>query len=664
MKKEAPAETPLQSQDSQYTHILLHNDLSALQPGALTEASHPFKLPNETSFRVIERGTGKYIESVGGGHGSDRMLMTGDPLWRDYRVRAVVTPLSFDEAGPSGGLCGIVARYASSQNYISLVLDRDGHVKLLHRNGNTFEVLDSKQTEYCLGQSLTLTLRVEGDLIRGTAGPYSGATQVEGRAFSGGDIGGAMGLIADVPARFGPFTIECSQAEAARIADATSKTAANNATKRKAVPKMRLERTIPLHGLVNGPNLRIADINGDGKPEIILAQSSPSVASAYSITRLTCLSVLDLDGKLLWQAGVADPKAPRIHDDLPFQAHDLFGDGGIVVVCAIGYDIQIRDGKSGKLLFSASTPETATIGSDFKEVASSYGKSWGDETLNMDVSWLGFCNTQGNSGAREIILKDDHHHLAVLDAGLQTLFRHRGNHGHVPWIGDLDGDGRAEIFAGYSLLNGDGKHVWSAAIGPYPRAVTVLDPLNPGGNQKRVFFASGAAGLFAFNTGRLPKPEDALIPSGRVPASRLSIAKFRADLPGIQLATVSDTGTFALYDASGKQLWVREFFSPSNLGLPVNWTGRGEEFLLTSTGLIDGRGDALVEFPAPLTAPWADTSSVLSSDGRDSILTWDEQTLNVYVPDNAPLSGDAYKPLRPGNENSSVHRARVSLPPK
>ena len=37
-----------------------------------------------------------------------------------------------------------------------------------------------------------------------------------------------------------------------------------------------------------------------------------------------------------------------------FQAHDFFGDGGIVVVCVIGYDVQIRDGKTGKLLFSAS----------------------------------------------------------------------------------------------------------------------------------------------------------------------------------------------------------------------------------------------------------------------------------------------------------------------
>src|SRR5437016_5526770 len=152
MKKDSATESKgagLQSQDSQYTHLLHHNDLSALQPGALSDVADDFKFPNENSFHVIERGTGKYIETVGAGAGSDRMLVTGDPHWRDYRLRAVVTPLSFEEAGPNGGLCGIVGRYANSQDYIALVLDRDGHVKLLRRNGSGFEVLDSKLTEYC-----------------------------------------------------------------------------------------------------------------------------------------------------------------------------------------------------------------------------------------------------------------------------------------------------------------------------------------------------------------------------------------------------------------------------------------------------------------------------------------------------------------------------------
>src|SRR5689334_21513530 len=117
------------AQDSQYTQILYHNDLSALQPGSLSEIAHDFKIPNANTFRVIERGTGKYLETIGStSSDSDRMLITGNELWRDYRFRAVVTPLSFDAASPSGGLCGIVARYVNSQDYTALVLDRDGHV--------------------------------------------------------------------------------------------------------------------------------------------------------------------------------------------------------------------------------------------------------------------------------------------------------------------------------------------------------------------------------------------------------------------------------------------------------------------------------------------------------------------------------------------------------
>ena len=679
------------------SHTLYHNDLSALPLGLLPfqrseifehqgaillpfadaksmpggiriPVNHPSWIENGC-FRVIERGLGKYLETVGGSpHFDNRILVAGDSAWREYRLRGVVTPLSFDDASPGGGVCGIIARYVDSGEYLALVLDSDGQLKLLQRRDNRFTVLDARPLEFCLGQSLTLSLTVQGNLAVGIAGPYTGATQVQ--AIFHGAEGGQVGFIADVPARFGPFSVECSAAEAARLASESVKKSTLAIQRRARYPKMRLERTIPLHRLVNGRNIRVVDINGDGKPEIILAQTSEKIAASHSMTRLTCVSVLDLEGKLLWQAGEPDPNPKMTAGDLPFQIHDLY-DSGKVLVCVFGYDLQVRHGKTGKVIFSAGTPETVRVGSDFKEIASSLGAPWGDESLNMNVAQIAFCNTLGNGGAREILLKDDFHHLAVLDSMLQPLFRHRGNHGHYPWIGDIDGDTKDEIIAGYSFIDDDGKSLWSLALGDCQNAIAVLDPLNPGGKNLRIIMCAGDEGLLMLNA-KSPVPAGPSTPVRvrRGSVSRLSIAKFRADLPGLQIASSTfwgGPGLLNLHDATGKLLWSRELADAGVLAAPVNWTGQPEELMLCSmtpgSGLFDGHGNLVVD--APENGPYTcyDTSTEFSSDGRDAVLAWDQDNLAVYLPEDVPVKGNVYKPKRPGIENSSNYRAYVSVPP-
>ena len=685
---------------SSASHVIYHNDLGALPVGELlsqaavalqAEIPGGFHIPGhhpswttQGCFKVVERGLGKYIESVGGSlYDENRILVTGHASWADYQFRAVVTPLSFDDASPSGGICGIIARYVDSRNYLALVLDRDGQVKLLQRRNNVFELLDASPLEFCLGQSLTLTLTVSGLHAIGTAGPYSGVTRLEATIGSFTPASdqkekpaGKIGFIADVPARLGPLSVECSAEEFSRLASVASVQSAALTAKRTNYPKMRLDRVIPLQGLVNGRNLRVADLNGDGKPELILAQSSSQVAALNGMTRLTCISVLDLDGKLLWQAGVPDVTAPITNNglnrgDLPFQVHDLFGDGKKVIVCVFGYDLQIRDGKTGKVLVSSSAPETAPVGADFKEISSSFGAAWGDETLNMNIAHIAFCDTQGNGGRREIIVKDDFHHLAVLDPfsspPLQQLFRNRGNHGHFPWVGDIDGDGKDEIMAGYSLLGDNGKCLRSLFLSGHQNAIAVLDPLNAGGKQKRIFLCAGQEGFVVL-------PESFHSGSGATGrnegcASRLAIAKFRAQLQGLQIATLTSggyPGILRLFDASMKLLWSKELRLSSGPLIPVNWSGRPEEVLLysmaPSAGLLDGQGDGVVETPDSGPCEFYDTTDQLGLDGRDSVLAWDQTSLAVYVPENAPLNGKIYRPSRSGIENSSSYRARVSLP--
>jgi hypothetical protein len=214
----------LKASGTEFSHTLYHNDLSGLPLGSLpffeadkpgSNAAYggihaPLRHPSwnaQNYFRVIERGLGKYIEAPGSSpECENRIIVAGEATWKDYRLRAVVTPISFDEGSPLGGFCGIVARFSDANNYIALVIDRNGQVKLLQRRDGNITTLEARPLEFCLGQSLTLTLILKGEKIQGTAGPYTGATNVFGTSKE--LLAGKVGYISDVAARFGPFSVE------------------------------------------------------------------------------------------------------------------------------------------------------------------------------------------------------------------------------------------------------------------------------------------------------------------------------------------------------------------------------------------------------------------------------------------------------------------------
>src|SRR5579862_5891574 len=141
-----------------FSHTLYQNDLAGLSPGVFSFRDSPFNagfaIPcwhpswdESGCFKVIERGFGKYIETVGGSPLSEnRMLLVSDPEgleWTGYRLRAVMTPLSFEDGSPKGSFCGIVGRYEDCRNYVALVLHQDGQLKLLQRHDDSFYLLDS-----------------------------------------------------------------------------------------------------------------------------------------------------------------------------------------------------------------------------------------------------------------------------------------------------------------------------------------------------------------------------------------------------------------------------------------------------------------------------------------------------------------------------------------
>ncbi len=211
-----------------------------------------------------------------------------------------------------------------------------------------------------------------------------------------------------------------------------------------------------------GSILHLADINGDGRQELLILQSAGLYSSEIdggSIDamdrKLYCLTALSLEGKVLWQRG-----EPYGRTGTPFISHagtrsllaeDVDGDGHCEVLTAHAGNLAMYDGRTGEDKASTSLP------SDNYIVLS---------TARLDPSEKG----------RQIVCKVTNrayppwpyaNPVTILNPDLSTYaepFAVPGA-GHNLVAMDLDKDGRDELLIGYSLLHHDLGEVWRIDFG-------------------------------------------------------------------------------------------------------------------------------------------------------------------------------------------------------
>ncbi len=119
-------------------------------------------------------------------------------------------------------------------------------------------------------------------------------------------------------------------------------------------PKLWKKFSTPLFGA--GRNARFGDLDGDGIPEMLIAQNIPRVrADAYH--QISFITAVTLDGKVLWQIGRPDPRNGLLTNDTPFQIHDIDGDGKNEVVMVRDFQLQILDGRTGKVKHAVNMPK-------------------------------------------------------------------------------------------------------------------------------------------------------------------------------------------------------------------------------------------------------------------------------------------------------------------
>jgi hypothetical protein len=574
------------------------------------------------------------------------MIAAGDSLWTDYTVNLDFAPES------DGGQSGLLFRYRHDRAYYFFgVLGQNAVLKRVYR-GAGFRVLDEKvlaQKPFAWkpGRFLKASVTVEGSRI--LAKLDSLVLESEDSTF----VEGRIGLTSDVPTRFGAVRVTTT-AEAKRLFERRRAEQNREEERLQAVnPAMVVWRKIQTPGFGVGRNLRFGDLNGDHRPDVLIAQVLHH-GPRDQHSEVACLTAMTFEGQILWRNGEPDGWKDGLTNDVAVQIHDLDGDGRNEVVYCRDMELVVADGATGKTKYKTPTPETPKDG---RPGANRFPRILGDSIL--------FCDLRGTGQARDLILKDRYWRVWAFDERLTPLWNLACNTGHYPYAYDVDGDGRDELAIGYSLVDHDGKLLWTLDRRLKDHGDGVAIAQFKEGTLPRLLCAASDEGIFfADLQGRILKHHQL----GHV--QNPSIADFRPDLPGLEAVSINfwgNQGIVHFYDSEGEVYYEFEPCQHGSMMLPVNWTGRpGEYFVLSANsqegGLFDGRGRRVLRFPADGHPDLCNAVLDVTGDCRDEIVVWDPYELWIYTQSDSPLPGRLYKPIRNPLHSYSNYQATVSLP--
>ncbi len=577
------------------------------------------------------------------------LMITGDAEWADAAAEVKVKPLSMDLYS------GLVFRYQTNRHYYLFALHGGQFAKLsvrqpIDKKFRTQDWRDLAQAAFPYDSKHYYALRVEND------GPRIRAF-IDGKLIletSDSEIlKGRAGVAANTPARFMDFVVTASDATAARIKQRIAAREAELATLRAANPKPKLWKKFDTPGFGAGRNVRFGDLDGDGRIDMLIGQNIPRVRGD-AFDHISCLTAVTLDGKVLWRSGRPDPRNTLLTNDTPFQIHDIDGDGKNEVVLVRDFQLQILDGATGKLRKSTWMPEMST---DLKEHP--YQLNSGDS--------IAFLNLSGQKGRHEILVKDRYKYFWIFSNDLKLLWQGSGQTGHYPYAFDADGDGKEEFMLGYTLWSHDGRKLWShdEELRDHADGIVMGNFSGDANAQPMVYACGSDEGFLLFDR------EGKMLKHLRIGhAQSPSIARYRTDLPGMQLITVNywrNPGIISIFDHAGNLLKQAEPIHSGSPLLPVNWRGDGQEFALLSGnvregGMIDGELRRVVMFPDDGHPDLAYAVMDLTGDARDEIILWDTKSVWIYTQDRPFTGKRIYAPVRNPDYNESNYRTTVSMP--
>lgn len=580
---------------------------------------------------------------------TDPLFITGDPLWSDYTVEVNLKPLNTVETA------GIAFRYVTNRHYYLFGISGGNKIRLavqlpIEPSLRVHNWKELATADFAYDATRYYTLKVE------TAGPHIRG-YIDGKLVLQADdselLKGKAGVTSSGPARFQDFRVSASDTKAHEIAREIRARDAELERFREGNPKPKLWKKFNTPNFGAGRNVRFGDLDGDGVPDMLIAQNIPRVR-ADAFDQISCLTAVTLEGKILWQSGRPDPRNGLLTNDTPFQIHDIDGDGRNEVVTVRNFQLQILDGRTGKVRQWTWMPKMPQSDKEHP-----YEMENGDS--------IAFLNLSGNKERHEILVKDRYTHFWIFNNKLELLWKGDGQTGHYPYPIDLNGGGRDDLMIGYSLWDPEGHRLWShdSDIHDHADGIMVGNLSGDPNREARVYASGSDEGFIIFDIhGKILK--HVRVGHNQSP----SVAKYRPDLPGLQYISVNfwkSPGIVTLFDWDGNILAQGEPIHSGSPMLPVNWRGDGQEFALLSGnvkegGMIDGHLRRVVMFPDDGHPDLAADVLDLTGDQRDEIVLWDQNRVWIYTQDRPFKGNRIYAPVRNPDYNDSNYRTNVSLP--
>jgi hypothetical protein len=202
------------------------------------------------------------------------------------------------------------------------------------------------------------------------------------------------------------------------------------------VPAVKPWKIVPLDPDYGGQWVVAADLDADGEVEFVACENHNVGDVHYTSTAVAH----DLNGTVLWRWGDPDIGRKEWHHDVACQIHDWDGDGKAEVILATQGAIVELNGRTGQERRRIRIPDDAT-------------------------DCIAFADLAGRGRPTDVLVKDRYHNIYAYGHSGKLLWHVADPGGyqtaHQPRPIDLDGDGRDEIAAGYTMLNADGSIRWT-----------------------------------------------------------------------------------------------------------------------------------------------------------------------------------------------------------
>lgn len=393
------------------------------------------------------------------------------------------------------------------------------------------------------------------------------------------------------------------------------------------------------YSLGRGCRMWLGDINGDGIMELVMVQPDTGFDDRYEPHSVVCAAAYNLNGEQLWQIGEPDPRVTGSGSDIPAQIYDIDNDGNNEFLCVMQDELCIFDGRTGTLKEKHALPNEHAH----------------DCIIIADL--------EGSGYPQNIILKDRYEQLWALDTKFEVMWTFRGNVGHYPWVYDLDGDGREEVIAGYTVLNGKGEQLWTIDMDDHADCIWVCDlkqdkqpAVLVGGSDVTAYSADGKL-LWRFTD---TVESQNIAPGNFLPEHQgTEVAGLdrilRTDIIGpdgnILPAPAGKDGVF-LFDSNANSLFKEDRQVPGwkTIVTTIHKFDRSaQDYILayrrsdTAGGVYDAHMNAVFEFPFEGHVMWTD----LTGDGLSQLILYDNEQIAIFSTEQTDLSKAAVPYARP-----------------